>query len=241
MVFTGILGGSTTFLLSGSFLTPMEILTERKKHNVRYDARIKFIARGSPLRDNSCPGLGNKLSRGIPLGGMSCGDELLWLPQKNVRPTLIGVHPPRRPKILPRVPPYGRIRASDLEKQLLGVPPKGGFRAVMGCYEFPCAGAPNPDRCPSAPATQNFANRPRKKLLGFPLTGGCCAVTICCCCPCAGALDPDWCPSSREKCVSRPQPNFSRGPPLGGKVCWGGVQFGRIPAWGSPAIIRTHK
>ena len=36
-------------------------------------------------------------------------------------------------------------------------PQNGAARAVTGCCGFPCAGAPDPDRCPSAPASHIFS------------------------------------------------------------------------------------
>ena len=41
LVFTGIPGGLTTYILSRSSLTAMKILRARNKHNVRYYAKIK--------------------------------------------------------------------------------------------------------------------------------------------------------------------------------------------------------
>ena len=83
LVFTGIPGVSKTSMLSRSYLTPMKILIARNKHNVRYDAGIKCIAkifRGSPIWKYLCPSPGGENSRGHPLEGMLCGNGLLWFP-----------------------------------------------------------------------------------------------------------------------------------------------------------------
>ena len=151
-----------------------------------------------------------------------------------------------QPKNFQGFPPMGEFVPGPRGKNL-GVPLQGGCCAVTGFCDCPCAGAPNPNRCPSAPATQNFARGfplwenlypASEKNIGVPPQEGCPAVAGFCGCPCPSALDPDQCPSSRGKYVSRPQPKFFQGSPPRGEGVQGGGS--RIPARGRPTINSTH-
>ena len=146
----------------------------KKKSIGRGGVKLSFplrpnFSRGSPLWDHWCPCFRKKFARGPPLGEDVARWWVYVVAPAQECPTLIGVHLTRQAKILPGVPPYGRIHAPASEK-MPGVPPYGGCCAVTGCCGCPYAGAPDPDQCRSS--LEKWVSRPQPKCFYGPPLGG---------------------------------------------------------------------
>ena len=182
-----------------------------------------------------------KIASGPPLGGLSCGYGLVWFPlHRCVWPWLVSIRP-GDPIFFRRFPPMGEFVPWPRKKIVRG-PPQGGGHAVTVCCVCPCAGAPNPDWCTSALATQSFARGSplwnnlcsglRNKIArGPPLEGMSCGYGFCGF-PWSGAPNPDQFPSAPATQIFQgfppmeefmPQPwkkNIYGSPPKGDFVRW---------------------